>query len=244
MSNSYIQLLEQIIMEMNTDLARGTSEISSTDYDVWTNFLRTVHPESTLFQKESILVDHDFGKILKAYSDIRQIMMLAEEHQYPTWFIQPQFTDEVRFDYEQGTLKGVFIRHDDTWEQSEGSPPPDIPKQISGFTGSVAGARCGNQGDAFRYIAYDVNRNTDFLQKMACLEQAGFPTIDFVLFPTDTLPTVSSTTLETSFKSYIAKAQEQGLPVDGVVIISDTPLIEADNHTSTHRISFSPLISY
>lgn len=244
MSNSYIQLLEQIIMEMNTDLARGNGDVASVDYDVWMDFLQKVHPESTLLQKESLLVDHDFGKTMKHYSDIRQIMMLAEEHQYPTWFIQPQFNDEVRWDYESGTLKHICFKRDGIWEKSEEYPPPDIPKQIPDFTGSVAGARYGNQTDVPRYIAYDVNRNTDFLQKMAWLEHAGFPTIDFVLFPTDTLPTVSSSTLEVSFKSYLSKAREQGLPVDGVVIISDTPLIEADNRTSTHRISFSPLISY
>ncbi len=80
-----------------------------------------------------------------------------------------------------------------------------------------------------------------FSQKMEFLKNAGLEVAEFVLFPTNKIPTISSSKLETFFQSYISKAQIQGLNVDGVVIISDTPLVPEDSRVHSMRISYTPV---
>ena len=223
MTSRYILQLEQIIKEMNT---------ADTDYLLWLNFLKQVHPQSELLkgQHQELSVDPNFGKDLKQFSDIREIMILAEAKRYPVWFIQPKFKEGLLLEYEQGELKKM----DMNTERS-------VPKTIRGFTGTISGASCRNERDEPQFIANDVNRTMSFSQKMELLRNVGFTIAEFVLFPTNKIPTISSSKLEMFFQNYISKAQIQGLNVDGVVIISDTPLVTEDSRVHNSRIAYTPI---
>lgn len=225
MMSRYTMQLEQIIKEMNT---------ADTDYLLWLNFLKQIHPESELLkgQQQEFSVDPYFGKDLKQFSDIREIMMLAEAKRYPVWFIQPKFKEGLLLEYEQGELKNMNMRA----EQG-------VPKTIQGFTGTISGSWCRNEINEQQFIANDVNRTMSFSQKMDLLKNVGLNIAEFVLFPTNKIPTISSSKLEMFFQNYISKAQIQGFNVDGVVIISDTPLVTDDNRVHSMRIVYAPIQS-
>ncbi len=118
---------------MKSASAKDESTVTKIDYLPWLEFLERVHPESQLLKHEETQVSesppsveeiHDTG--VKHCHDIRELMLLAEHNQYPTWFIQPHFKEGlVRLIYEEGAL---------TNPQGEIS---EIPERIEGFSGMV-----------------------------------------------------------------------------------------------------------
>lgn len=219
---------------MKLALSRGNKDVIESDYFLWLDFLKKIHPESELLKEyapsttEQKLsdshneIDPDFGKPIKQATDIREIMLLAEKQQYPTWFIQPKFTEEtVVLEYEQGKQKTICER-------------ASIPKTIEGFTGKIIG-----QIHPTGFIAEDTNSSVNFLKKMELLETLHIKTPEFVLFPTSKIPTISSNKLEALLQTYTTEAQKEGLKVDGVVIVSDTPLFERDRENNRRRIALT-----
>jgi hypothetical protein len=225
--NTYTQKLEQIILEIQESSPNET--VGTTEYQLWLEFLRQIHPKSKLLQevnmKGSIIKENDFDKDIKCYSDIREIMMLAENKKYPTWFIQPKFEEPTMLlEYDQGALK------------NDPGNLKDIPKSVPGFTGSISGY---SAPEKLLFFAGDITTQMNFLEKMKLLKNAGFETLEHVLFPTDKLPTISSNKLEASLQNYMSTIQE-GVKVEGVIIISDVPLFTVDNPFSSTRIVFRP----
>ena len=226
MMQSYIQMIEEIIQEMKTELSRGGTDITGLDYMEWMDFLKRINPRSELLKEETEAVmgpepNDKESSGMRHFSNIRELMVLAEVKQYPAWFIQPKFKEVAMLEYEKGLLKDGSI--------------DGVPRMIGDFTGVVSGAWVNTQ-----FIAYDVDISGDFLEKMAWLESAGFEAVGFASFPTEKIPTISSSKLEAFFRNYLASAQEQGLDVDGIVIISNTALYATDNHMS-NRIAFTPI---
>ena len=226
--NTYTQKLEQIILEIQESLPNNNT-INAAEYQLWLEFLRQIHPESKLLQevniKGSTIKENDFDKDIKYYSDIREIMMLAENKKYPTWFIQPKFEEPtILLEYDQGELK------------SDSNGLKSIPNNIPGFTGKISGIVAHEKSS---FLAGDITTQMNFLEKMKFLEQAGFETLEYILFPTDKLPTISSNKLEASLQNYMSTIQG-GVKVEGIIIISDVPLFTADNQFSGTRIVFKP----
>ncbi len=201
---------------------------------------------------------------LKVYDDIHEIMMLAEMQGYPTWFVQPHYIGlTVILKYEQGILTNITVENNGSLEQLELRTLNGIPQHIPEFTGNVKGVlhmsreEYVKQGTVYSetaqvavYEAYeseyaklslkavDVDSRTSFREKMSQLEQCGFTIAEYVLFPTSRLSTISSSKLETFFKSYLNKAHADGLWVDGLVIISDTHLVTTDDGISSSRVLY------
>ena len=225
MKNQYTQMFEKLIEKMKNALAQGNSDVIQSEYMLWLDFLRKINPESNLLKnEEDILLDIDFDKSIKHISNIRDIMIIAEEQKYPTWYIQPKFCDErFIFEYDEGQLKSTI----------ENSLVQDI-QTIRGFTGKISG-----QIHKSHFFACDVDRHTQFLKKIEYLQSFKLSVPEFVLFPTDKLPLITRDKLEMIFHNYVSKAQEQGLNVDGVVIVSDTPLFTEDQQTSSRKIAFT-----
>ncbi len=243
MMNRYSLQLEQIIKEMNADIASGRTDAVNSDYSLWLNFLKQIHPESELLngQQQEFSGDPSFGKDPKQFFDIREIMMLAEAKQYPVWFIQPRFNEVFILEYERGMLKNMFLNRNGNMETQTIREAPSIPKTIEGFNGRISGSLYQDETNESKFIASDVDRIMSFSQKMELLKNAGFMIAEFVLFPTNKIPTISSSKLETFFQNYISKAQIQGLNVDGVVMISDTPLVTEDRRVHSMRIAYAPI---
>ena len=225
MTNQYINTLEDLIKKMKNSLNQGNSEVIQSEYALWLDFLRKVNPESNLLKNEQdLMLDSEFGKPLKKLSGIRDIMDMAREQEYPTWFIQPKFSDDrFIFEYEEGKLKSV----------TQNSLLQDI-QTLVGFTGKISGQIHNSQ-----FLAYDTDRHIQFLKKMKYLENLKLKTPEFVLFPTEKIAEISSTQLERIFHNYISKAQEGGLKVDGVVIVSDTPMFMPDDDVSSRKVAFT-----
>lgn len=236
MSTIYIELLEQIITDMKSASAKDESTVTKIDYLPWLEFLERVHPESQLLKHEETQVSesppsveeiHDMG--VKHCHDIRELMLLAEHNQYPTWFIQPHFKEGlVRLIYEEGTL---------TNPQGEAS---EIPERIEGFSGTVSGVLSRDDPSNQCYIAHDVDLKVSFQEKMEWLKQIGFMVTDFILFPTEKIQTISSQKLQTLFQQYLSTVKERGINVEGVFIISDTPLHAGEEQDPCHHIIFQP----
>jgi hypothetical protein len=91
------------------------------------------------------------------------------------------------------------------------------------------------------FKATDTDTDSSFLEKQQQLERLGFTPAEYVLFPTSRLSTISSSKLETFFNSYIAKARDDNTWVDGLIIISDTPLINDSGFSSTRVLYKSSL---
>jgi len=232
MMNTYTELLEQIIAEMKTALLGGHNTVIESDYRQWLDFLRQVHPASTLLKdndgqpRAMMQGARDDPSGLKAYSDLREIIRLAATYNHPTWYIQPHFTGSLtQFTYENEELQNAQAIN-------------GVPQSISGFSGTIRGVWVDEQ----TFIACDTDSKIDFAQKMELLKQAGFTTPDFVLFPTDKLLTVSVSKLETSLTNFISTAQNKWAQVEGAVIVSDTPLFSGSSETSSNRIIFKPII--
>ncbi len=250
MINSYVAILEEIVLEMSTALSSGSKSVSDAEYLPWAQFLKQVHPGSHIFKEkkreavttlesqvtESVSIDTNFNKELKQFFDLREIMILAETNQYPIWFIQPKFNKELLVEYENGGLKNTSVKRNGTWEKIGEHEEYGVPKDIKEFTGKIIGTWSENQ----QFIACDVEGDLEFLEKMELIEKTGLSIAEFVLFPTDKIPTISSNKLATFFQNYLSKSKEQGLVVDGAVVISDTPLVVGDDHISSNRIVFKP----
>lgn len=94
MTTLYIERLEQIIGDMQAALPKS-------DYLPWLYFLREVHPESVLLKTDDDvpqareLTEEIAQETVKECNDIREVMLLAEQNQYPTWFIQPNFREGI-----------------------------------------------------------------------------------------------------------------------------------------------------
>lgn len=225
--NTYTQKLEQIILEIQESSPNET--VGATEYQLWLEFLKQVHPESKLLQQVNInsstVKENDFNKNIKCYSDIREIMMLAENKKFPTWFIQPKFEKPTTLlEYDQGELA------------NDPGNLKGIPKKISGFIGKISGCSTPEKSS---FLAGDINTQMNFLEKMKFLKNAGFETLEHILFPTDKLSTIPSNKLEASLQNYISTIQG-GIKVEGVIIISDVPLFTVDNQFSSTRIIFKP----
>ncbi|MFZ2189471.1 MAG: hypothetical protein WA057_04490 [Candidatus Magasanikiibacteriota bacterium] len=209
MTNIYAELLEQIIVEMRTALPHEKDLLPGHEYFVWLDFLKKVKPDSKLFI-------HSNNKI-KEYTDIREIMLLAETNHYPAWYIQPHFNEEdIIITYENGELKNISseltVDMSEVWA---------VPRQILKFSGVIKGILNAQKS----FIAYDLELAGTFLQKKEFLKNAGFTTPEFALFPTAEIASISSNKLETSLINFISQAQQSGLKVDGVIMVSDTPLL-------------------
>ncbi len=231
MINSYTQKLEQIIADMKVT---GTT-VPDTEYQQWLAFLQAVHPESELLKKRVVI---------KQCTDIREIMMLAESHNYPTWFIQPKITGlAVTAEYENGSLKTIAAKQQNLVVNKIDGLPPDIPEfngKVKGViymksktiednpsSGAILEKYLEGQSDQLTFVAYDADKNTSFQNKMQLLESGGVAVGEYVAFPTSKIQSISSTNLETFFQNYIRQASES-FPVDGLVIISDVPLDDGD----------------
>ena len=233
MTNTYTELLEQIISEMKAALLGGSSTVVDSEYRQWLDFLRQVHPESELLKSSSEQLttpaqnarDDPSDDGLKPYSDLREIIRLAATHDHPTWYIQPHFIGSTAaFTYENDELQNALALH-------------GVPKAIDGFSGTINGVWLDEQ----TFIAYDADTKIGFAQKMEFLKKARFTTPDFAIFPTDKLLTVSVSKLEASLINFISTARVTWAKVDGVVIVSDTPLFSEDNNgTGVNRILFKP----
>lgn len=278
MTQLYTQQLEQIISEMDTALSSGQAHITNAEYEVWLEFLKRVHPESQLLSRSvtKALVSPDTNAhtanknsvpTLRQYSDIREIMMLAETKEYPTWFIQPSFVGlALTLTYENGDLQSITYTDSGNLQQLEIREVAGIPTRVADYTGTIQGVlymskeiykttgaedRETAQVAAFqtylsentkdlKFNALDIDSTGGFLEKMRLLRLYGFNTPEYVLFPTSRLSTISSSKLETFFNSYIVKAESNGYMIDGLVIISDTPLIEPNTEISSTHIIFKP----
>ncbi len=232
MKNTYTELLEQIVTEMEAAMHNDSTIIDS-EYRQWLGFLKQVHPESRLLkdalaQEALVLQSARADPELQEYSDLREIMQLAALHKHPTWYIQPHFSGApLQLNYENGQLK-------DTRE--------GIPSNIPGLNGILRGIWSNDSAANPLFIAYDIDNDVSFLEKMELLKNTGFTTPDFALFPTDKLPAVSSSKLKTSLARFISTAQASWAKVDGVVIVSDTPLFGGNNNAMSKRIIFKPNI--
>jgi hypothetical protein len=247
MINSYTEIIEQIIVEMNASISSGRNDVSHSEYLLWLTFLRQIHPDSDLL-KVRIQTPmprepntSGLGKEQKQFSDVREIMILAETKKYPTWFVQPKFSKALLLEYDHGELQNVFLKQNGNWEKTERDTITCIPKTIQEFSGTISGTCYQAEKGSQQFVANDVDRKIDFQKRMELLQNIGLTVAEFVLFPTDKIPTISSSKLEAFFRNYIAKAQEQGLLVDGVVIISDTMLV-ANEDKDSNRIAFSPTL--
>ncbi len=232
MKNTYTEILEQIIAEMKSLLHGGNTIVIDSEYRQWLDFLRQIHPESTLLNNDRPVqnaradptanIQSDNG--LKEYSDLRAIIQLAATLEHPTWYIQPHFIGtEAQFIYENEELQNALAIH-------------GVPKTIVGFSGIIHGVWLDEQ----TFIANDTDNKINFVQKMELLKNIGFTTSDFVIFPTDKLLTISSSKLETSLVNFISTAQKSWAKVDGAMIVSDTPLFSGDNSANSNRIIFKP----
>lgn len=219
--NVYTEMLEVIIREMNAALSSGKKDVVDSDYAQWLSFLKKVHPHSDLLKDHILLADADFNKPLSVMS-ARGILLLAASLGYPTWYVQPKFKTSAFLDY----AHGKFIANDD--ENMKGAP-----QFIESFTGRVGGTRVRDG----TFLATDIDRNMDFRRKVEFLDTAGFRTAEYVLFPTERLVTMNSDALSTFLRNYISKAREEGLNVDGAVIISDAPIVSDHGYSAT-RIAY------
>ena len=153
-------------------------------------------------------------------------MLLAEKNKFPVLYIQPNFTkQEISLNYEQGELKKVE-------GETDMSGVWNLPRQLSEFSGVIKGIIDSNNS----FLAYDVNIDGTFLQKIALLKNLDFITPEYALFPTAEINTVSSNKLENSLLNFISQAQQKGLKVEGIIMISDTPL----NPGAITQIIFKP----
>lgn len=232
MTNTYTELLEQIVTEMKSTLLGGNSTVIDSEYRQWLDFLRQVHPESELLNNSSEQStspaqnarDDPSDDGLKAYSDLREIIRLAATHDHPTWYIQPHFIGSIAaFTYENNELQNALPIH-------------GVPNTIDGFSGIISGVWLGEQA----FMACEVSNKNTFVQKMEFLKKTSFATPDFVLFPTEKLFTISVSKLEASLINFISTAREKWVQVDGAVIVSDTPLFSEDNGIAVNRIIFKP----
>lgn len=202
---------------------------------------------------------------MQIYVDIREVMLLAESKGYPTWFIQPHFIGlSLILSYVDGELQQLIFEDVHDWQPLPIHELLSIPKVISGYTGEIRGVLhvvslipsdtpledtetiratiyenylSGNTKDLL-FTAYDVNSKNNFLEAMHTLQNYGLDSPDFVLFPTDKIPTVSSSTLQLSLQNYISKARDSGLKVDGLVIVSDTSFMSTADTVSDNRILY------
>ncbi len=90
----------------------------------------------------------------------------------------------------------------------------------------------------------------DIREIMMLAERNGYPTwyihpygetdsnkeYEAVLFPTDKIQAISSHALEELFKKYLCTLTEQGIAADGILIKSDSQIIDADGEAHTHLI--------
>lgn len=203
----------------------------------------------------------------KECSDIREIMMLAEAKSYPDWFIQPLHTGLIiTLSYYASELQKIVFLDNEELVELEIHILPTIPKNIPGFTGNIKGILLTELGTSngyekmdaqtaevivyqdyvsgktqdVKFLANDMDTGHLFPQKMKLLEEYGFVTTQYVSFPTIRLQVTPSHKLATSFQNYISQAREQGLLVEGLVIISDTPLMEPDTTEKTFRLVYKP----
>lgn len=226
MTNKHTQQLEQIIVEMKAN---------NTDCQLWIEFLKQVDPQSPLLNTST-----DFDKPMRLIANVHDIMILAEEKQYPTWYIQPWLRQQMyMLEYNKGTLKSIIATEDGQTKTIQTHNLPGPLPQPNGFTGKIRGTWQETQATDPPFIAYDADIPMTFLQKMEYLESVGLKIAEYVLFPTDKIPTISSIKLETFFHQYISKAKELGLPVDGVVIVSDTSLFPPDENNSSKHFIFT-----
>ncbi|MFA6427826.1 MAG: hypothetical protein WCW16_05340 [Candidatus Magasanikbacteria bacterium] len=220
MSNLYADMVEQIILEMKENLPEKEELVVSHEYFMWLDFLKKIKPKSTLF-----IASTDSHK---EYDDLREIMLVAENSHYPTWYIQPHCGDSLlSLIYEKGELQKV-----DSALEIDLSEVWAVPRHIPEFSGIVKGIL----NDKHSFVAYDLNTPINFLQKMELLKNYGFTPCEYVLFPTDKIMSITSSTLEASLLNFISKSHAAGLPVDGVVMVSDIPLAPG-NYT---HIIFKP----
>ena len=236
MIHDYIEILEQIVLEMESAIASGSQEISEAEHLVWVNFLKQVRLENDSPKGK---VEDVAGEGLKIFYDLREIMMLAEAAGYPTWHIQPKFSEEIIIEYADGELKNTYVKKNGQTEKLKVEVEQNIPERIADFTGKVYGTWRERETEKARFVAYDTDQNMDFPDRMRWLESTGLDIAEYVLFPTDKIPTTPMSKLAVFFQNYLSKAREQSLKVDGVVIISRAPIIEDGNRLVSNRIVLS-----
>lgn len=218
MKNIYTERLEHIIQNMKAELDTGNTSISLLEYETWIECLKKVYPESKLIETQ-VYLPHTK---IPSYSDIREIMKMAETKQYPTWFIQPRFTGQcLALAFEKGEYKAMYAVGDNGLTETEIIKVLGIPGKIGDFTGHIIGTLFEEYEGTTSFLAYDIHTKLSFQEKMALLEKSGFVVAEYVLFPTEKIPTVPSHKLETSLRNYLSSALEKGLLVDGVVIVCD-----------------------
>ncbi len=229
----YTELLEEIVLEMRSGLAQGKTDIPEPHFLLWRNFLQKIKPESEVFRTELEAPlprepSREAFPDIPQYSDIREIMLLAESNGYPTWHVQLKPKERVILEYVQGRLR----------ESSENVQQAGmgVPKAISGFTGFIAGAWRSLENRR-EFVACDVTGRNSIDKKVEFLKECGFSVIDHVLFPTEKIQTTSSAKLETFFRNYISSANREGFITDGIVIIADTAIASKEGGM---QVSFIP----
>jgi hypothetical protein len=93
--NSYIELFEQIVVEMKRNASVGKQDVPERDLRLWCDFLKQIKPESDVFGSEIETPlprepDSDASPDVPQFSDVREIMILAEANGYPVWRVRPR----------------------------------------------------------------------------------------------------------------------------------------------------------
>ncbi len=219
--NHYIELLEQIVGEMNQ--VPMNREISESDIDVWRGFLKQVKPDSRIFN-----LPFPRGPNRQSYSDVRDIMMLAEINKFPVWHIRLNPKTEISLEYIHGKLR------------AETKVVLGVPKELSGFSGYVWGAIQNNSPTTNTFVAYDVSGDMTIADKIEFLKTSNFALVESILFPTERIQTISSSKLETFFRNYVRSMEEKGFEVDGATIFSDVAISTSNGKEIGRRITFIP----
>lgn len=222
MKNTYTERLEKIIQDIKTELDASSIVVSLDEYQIWLECYKKITAWDELQRDDSSTNKYPSYPEIPCYTDIREIMKLAEAKQYPTWFIQPRFTGpHCILSFQNGEYKNMYSAQQNGMQVIERAGILGIPETVNDFTGNITGFILKDQSGGQSFLACDMDSKTGFLEKIKLLEQLGFSVVEHVLFPTEKIPTVPSHKLETSLRNYLSSALEKGLTVDGVVIVSD-----------------------
>jgi hypothetical protein len=220
MKNIYTDRLEKILSDMEAEIQSGTSTVSLEEFNTWKEFASRIQPAEKTNTFVSYLDYSPYTKV-PCYKDIREIMKLAEARNYPMWFIQPKITGpRITLSFDKGTCQMIYSVHNDDVHILEKHELNGIPDAFESFTGNIIGAS-SKAPTGLEFIAYDLAMDASFPDRITLLKNNRFKVVDFILFPTQKIPSVSSSTLETSLRKYVSQAQEHGHEVDGVIIASN-----------------------
>lgn len=218
MKNIYTERLEKIIQDMKAELDAGGIVISLDEYQVWLECFEKIKS----WNDEDTKAEYPSYPEIPCYTDIREIMKLAEAKQYPTWFIQPRFIEPYTIiSFKNGEYKNIYSAQQNGVQVMESGGILGIPKKVKEFSGNITGIFFEDQNGKKSFLACDMDSKISFLEKIKLLEQSGFSVVDHVLFPTEKILTIPSHKLETSLRNYLASVLEKGLTVSGLVIVND-----------------------